>query len=475
MGDFNYRSKYILGKLRRLYFMALPETKEDYKKSRVCFTISDVAAQSIVQLSGGTFIVTLMSFIGISDSNIGMITSLVAFAALFQLLSIQFTRKLKKVKLYVCITALQRVFLGFIFFIPLIDISKNQKIMLLIICYLIAQISVQIGAPAIQDWIASLVPGRLRGKYFAIKESVIVFALSIVMLSAGMILDYYKTKNIVTGFIIIGIAIFIFVVINVTFLSKMKEPKLSATNLEGKEMHGRILKKNRQINQQEENEGLIKGFKAAFSNLKFIKVFILTCLWNGTFYMVSPFTASYQIKELKLSYTYLMLVSFVFNLYRIMIMRKWGKLGDRYGMAKVLKFAYLFMGGNYLIMTFTVPSNAYIMLIFTSVFSSTAWGFLNIGLFGVQLDYIKSNKRMMQLSLMSSIAGIFGFFMSIVGGKILQYFQKNQMILFDKTIYAQQILNFIGFCMLLVTFLYVKIFIQNEKVEVNKSDGGLSH
>ena len=93
-----YVHRYLLGQLRRIYFMALPEGKEDFKKSRICYTTADTAAQTISQLAGGTFLATLMSYCKISDANIGIITSLVRLAALSQLFLINFFKKLKKSK-----------------------------------------------------------------------------------------------------------------------------------------------------------------------------------------------------------------------------------------------------------------------------------------------------------------------------------------------------------------------------------------
>ena len=47
--DFNW----LLGHLRRIYFMALPENEEDYEKSRGYYIAGDSATQTIAQLAGG--------------------------------------------------------------------------------------------------------------------------------------------------------------------------------------------------------------------------------------------------------------------------------------------------------------------------------------------------------------------------------------------------------------------------------------
>ncbi len=470
----HYTNQYLLAKLRRIYFMALPESKEDYKKSRVNFTIGDSAAQTIGQLAGGAFIASLMTYCKISDANIGIITSLASLAALAQIFLIQFMGRIKKYKFLVCFTSLQRILFSAIYFIPFLDISNKLKAIAIIFLYFIGQVFVQVGTPASQDWIASLVPSRLRGKYFSIKDSIAVFIVSGVMLIAGMILDYFKASAIRTGFLIVGVLIFILVIINVVAMSKMKEPRVSYLNEEGKEMHGRLAKKAKEMESDTEGNktnNLFSELTHAFRNNKFRKALILQSLYITGFYISAPFVASYQVNILKLPYTFMMLVGFICNLYRIYITPKFGRMADKYGMAKILRYSLTILALNILVIALTVPGNAYPFFIFGAVLSSTAWAFVGIGLFGVQLDFFQGEKRMIWLSLVSSISGVLGFLVSIVGGKILNVLEANPVIIGGKFIYAQQILNGLGFLILIGSAIYIKVKIETEKIDSNRKDG----
>jgi len=471
-----FKNRYFLAQMRRIFFMALPESKKDFKKSRIQYTISDSAVQTIVQLSGGTFLATIMAFCGISAANIGIITSLVSFAALSQIFLLKYLKRIKKYKLLVCFTALHRILFALIYFIPLLSISNTQKAILIVILYFLGQIFVQIGNPASQDWIASLVPSRLRGKYFSIKDSIAVFVVSSTMLLAGIILDYFKERNIITGFVIIGILIFILVLINVISLSMMKEPKTSYMNLDGKEMHGRLAKRAREIEKigKVKDTGILLEIKEAFLDPRFRKVFILQCLFTLSFYISVPFNASYQIVELSLPFTFIMFTSFIFNLYRIFITPKLGRLADKHGMAKLLRYTLFALGLYYLSMAFTMPGNAYPMQIISSIFASTGWAFVGIGIFGVQLDFFKHEKRMVWLTLTSSIAGVFGFVISVISGNVLNYLQKASLSLWNVRIYAQQVLNLFAFIVILITVLYIKVFIESEKIASNHRDGKIT-
>lgn len=473
LNNISYIHRYMMGQLRRIYFMALPESKEDFKRSRIFYTTADSATQTIAQLSGGTFLAALMTYCNISDANIGIVSSLLSCAALSQLFMVNFFKRLKKYKLLVCVTSLQRLLFAFIFFIPLFSLGGSLQAFLIIALYFIGQIFVQIGSPASQDWIASLVPGRLRGKYFAIKDSIAVFIVSSTMLIAGMILDFYKARNILIGFIIVGSMIFILTLINVIALSKMKEPKTSYINEAGKEMHGRLAKKAKIIEKEtcEKGQGILSELKGAFADYRFRKAFLVQCLYIFAFYICIPFNASYQINELSLPYTFIMLISFVFNLYRIYITPRFGRLADKYGMAKLLRFTLLALGLNFLTTAFTIPANAYPLFIVGTILNSTAWAFVGIGLFGIQLDFFRTEKRMVWLTITSSLTGFLGFLVSILGGAILDYLQKLDLHIFGIKIYAQQVLNLIGFLIILITVYYIKFHIETEKIAVNRKDG----
>ena len=166
-----------------------------------------------------------------------------------------------------------------------------------------------------------------------------------------------------------------------------------------------------------------------------------------------------------------MLVGFLFNLYRIYISPKLGRMADKHGMAKILRYTVLALGFNLLSNTFTMPFNAYPMLIVGAFMGSTAWAFVGIGLFGIQLAFFKSENRMTRLIIVSSLCGLFGFLVSILGGQLLKYFQSLSPYLFGQKIYAQQILNLIGFIVILFMVYYIRFHIETVKIDVNRKDG----
>lgn len=170
----------------------------------------------------------------------------------------------------------------------------------------------------------------------------------------------------------------------------------------------------------------------------------------------------------------MMLVGFFCNLYRIYITPKIGRMADKYGMAKMLRYSLAILGLNLLAIAFTVPANAYPFHILGALLSSTAWAFVGIGLFGVQLDFFKNEKRMIWLSLVSSLSGVLGFFVSVVGGRLLNFLEGHSVTINGIYIYPQQILNVLGFLILIGCSIYIKFQIETEKIDTNRQDGRVS-
>ncbi|MDL2301529.1 MFS transporter [Lachnospiraceae bacterium OttesenSCG-928-D06] len=462
-------TNYVMGKMRRIYFMSLPENRRDYKKSRVCYTVGDSAAQTIVQLAGGTFLATLMGVLGISDGNIGVIASISSLAAIANLISMKLSAKLEKNKLFVCVTVMQKFWLAFMFFIPLLEISSGMKQILMVACYALAQISIQVGTPATVDWVASLIPTKLRGRYYSIKDSIAVFVIVTVMLIMGIFVDTVKEININIGFVVLGLVIALLTLINVVSFSKMKEPKISKTDGAGKEIHGSLVKKTRSSADRKPDISIIKETKAAFKSKGFRKILILNGLWLTAFYSASPFNSSYQIKDLSLPYTYIMILSFVTNMLRIYLTPKAGKLADKLGMDRVLKWALSAMGLHYLMMTLSRPANAYVMAACASTFSALGWTFVGIGMLGVQLEYLDEKKRIVQYALFAMISGVYGFCVSFFAGRALDFFQGLNLSIAGNKIYAQQVTNITGVLFVIITVIYLsKSIINGEKNKVEE-------
>lgn len=456
---------WFLGRFRRTFFMALPENEADYEKSRRRYIVGDAAAQTIVQLAGGTFLVSLMLSVGFSDAQAGVLTSVGCLAALFQLFTMRMVNHLTKRKLFICLMTVQKLYLAFIFFIPLLPVPDSARQLLLITGYFIAQVCAQIGTPATQDWIASLVPARLRGNYFSRKDAVCVFVTVTMMLLSGIVMDATAGERQSTGFTLNGSIILILVLLNAWAFSCMKEPRLGEMNADGKEIHGKLRHKYMQ-KQSAHNGSFLLEMRDAFGKADFRMAFTLTLLWQTAFYCAAPFNSSYQLEELGMPFTFIMVIGFLCNMLRIAITPLMGKLGDKHGMAFLYKYSLVGILLYFIFFALAVPSNAYPMVILGTVCSALGWSFAGIGLFGVQLELLEEGKRDIHLSILLALSGVYGFLVSFASGFLLDFLQKTLISRPGQRLYAQQFTNLLGAGFLLLTIVYLKCKVQKRERQI---------
>ena len=454
---------YMMGRFRRVYFMSVPESKEDYKSSRICYSVGDTATQTIAQLAGGAFLVTLMTELGFSDGEIGTVSSIVCLASLMQLFAVRLSGVFHKNKLFVTFGILQQIWFALMFFIPFLQADRLTGKLLFLLCYLFANCVLQLTTPAKLDWLASIVPARLKGKYLSIKDAAAVFVVVTVMLLMGIAVDRFKEGHLGLLFILLGSVTAAFTLLNVAAFSMMHEPRLSATDENGLELNGRLARRS-SGKKQEESFRFGEEIRIALANTGFRKALLLCCLWMTVFYTGNPFNASYQVKELHLSYTYIMALSFGASMLRVWLMPKAGKLADRIGMTTVYQWTLLCFGGYYLLMALTVPANAVWMTVFSSLASALSWTFLSTGLFAIQMECVDESHRIAQFAIMSVVSGLYGFLVSLLSGRLLDYLQQHRPVLFGYTCYAQQITNLIGAAAVAVMAVWMqKTFAQKRR------------
>ncbi len=454
MNNFTVMYSLLGGKLRRLFFMSYPETNQDYKKSRIYYTTASAALSPVGDLTQGAYLVALMTYLGFSDGDMGVMNAIASLASVMQLVSMKLSKKIVKNKLFVCAGSFQRFWLSFIFFIPLFALSKGTGRVLMTVAYFINQISGTIIGPATTDWVARLVPERFRGRYFSIKEAVGTFTNITITLIVGILLDTLSDRPLVM-FTVVGSIIAVLVAIYVVFTLMMKEPKFEHLNEDGKEMMGRLAKKD-VVAVREPSMKFHEELRIAFKDENFRKLLGFHILYMLALYIANPFNGSFKVNDMKLSYTFLSACTFGTCMIRVFLLPRVGKLADRIGMNTVTMWAFGGLAMNYLFCGLSTLENAVPMHICSSIGNAAAWGFIGTGMLGINLKCLNEERRITQLALISVISGLLGFSFTFVMGKFVDWvevFISTRDTIFT---YAQQITNPMGVVMIIILICYMK-------------------
>ena len=79
-------------------------------------------------------------------------------------------------------------------------------------------------------------------------------------------------------------------------------------------------------------------------------------------------------------------------------------------------------------------------------------------------SYVDSKYFVQATAIKNSLGGIFGFLASVGASKILEAIQNNGNMVFGLHIYGQQALSMISFALVIITILFIKLRMENQKV-----------
>ena len=81
----------------------------------------------------------------------------------------------------------------------------------------------------------------------------------------------------------------------------------------------------------------------------------------------------------------------------------------------------------------------------------------------IVFDYVPESERTATLGMKAGISGVFGFGITALAGAILKNIQEKGLVLFERKIYAQQILSLVSFVLCVILVFYVTLVIRRLK------------
>ncbi len=377
--------------------------KEKGKK----YSLKDGASYSVMDGMGLRYITPYALSMGLSNKLIGIIEVLPTLIAnITRIFLHKSYHKNSRKKM-----ALPFVFIQAFFWIPLLlvgfsyfflELKFSYAALLLIISYSVIIISGLIVSPAWTSWMQDLVETK-RGEYFGKRSKINGIVVILSMLSAGMILDYFKGERVFFGFVILFGLASIGRYFSFYFLKKQYEPTP------------------------------VRDEKAYFSFIQFIKKMssnnfgrfvIFTALVSFGVAIASPFFAVYMLKELNLSYLSFTLINLSSLLSPILFLSFIGKRIDRIGTVRVMKisgFLISFVPLLWILSIFLTNFPSWFLityLIIVEFFSGFVWASYNLSTSNFIYDAVTKQKIILCFTYFGFINSIGSFLGGFIGGQI---------------------------------------------------------
>lgn len=403
-------------------------------RSRVLYIIEAALEYFISILVAGSYLATLTTHLGMSDSLTGIISSFISLGCLFQLFSVVLKRRQVKTIVTVLSVVNQLLFM-LLYIIPLSGAGKQVRIALFITAIFLAYLIYNSVHPLKINWLMSLVDDRKRGVFTSYKEIVSLLSGMVFSFGMGTLIDHFQYKGEVeTAFILCGITVFVLMLLHTLTMAFSVEIPLETVP---------------------ERKNPIREMLGTLQDKNVVKVTILFMIWHIATSAATPFYGTYLIKELGFSLQFVSILSIVYSLVRASVSTFWGKFADKNSFATMVSICLCIAGAGFFVNIFTVPANGKIFYTLYYALYAIAMGGINSALTNLVFDMVGPDKRSNALALSQSASGVLGFLTTLIVSVLVSHIQNSGNRFLGMDLYAQQVTSALAFVFTVVSVLYV--------------------
>jgi len=421
-------------------------SKPGYARSRWAYTFECLFEYIVALMVTDAFLATLLSNMGISDAVIGVISSLISLAFLFQLFSILVVQHIHNIKaVAVPIHCVGQLFFLMLYLLPFLNIPAQFRTAVVIGCLLVAYLGNYLVTSVIFNWGNSYVDPICRANFAATKE-IISLAIGVVAsLTIGWVFDGFVARGeINSGFLFIAIMMLLMNIGDFVCLMLMKNRKTEKSKAEQAEPFWQVIRK-------------------LFANRRFIYCVVLHAMWSISVYMTVGFMGIYKTKELMLSVSAVQIINIAACVMRALFTMPIARYSNKHSYAKGVKLGLIIAAIGYLANIFTTQSHWWLVVLYTVLYQVACAG-TGQNMLNMVYSYVDKKYFVQASALKQSISGLCGFGASMLASRILEAVQAGGNTLFGMTVYGQQLLSAISLMLVIITILFVHFVLEKQQI-----------
>lgn len=372
--------------------MTLEKKKLDNALSN---SIKDGAAYAAMDGITTTYTTPFALALGASGFYIGILNSVPQFfVTLSQMFISKYIEKFGTKRVTTTLSLVQKLSWFLIMLLPLI--ALQDKLLFFILLITVANVVLGLSLTAWSSWMGNLVPEKIRGSYFGKRSMVVSMFSFVTTLVAGWILNLTGSLE---GFSLIFFLAFLFGMTSYYYLKKI--PEVGCSGVKSKRMS--VLKFSKELKKQ-------KNFRPFARHM---------AMMSFAVNIASPFFIVYMLNVMGISYAWFGIVTAIEILTKIVMMRHWGKLSDKFGDRTVMALCNIFI---IFYPFFFIFVKTPLHLILLSVFSGMCWSGFDLTSFNYLLDVTPGEKRPSYIANYKIYVGISLFLAPLIGGALSQFF-----------------------------------------------------
>lgn len=357
--------------------------------------LNGVASTIVMNATNNYFALFAISVIGVSNYQVGLISSLPQFIGMFAMVlgSIIMNRLSEKKRFTAYSILFTRLFLIAIFFVMFIPAEYRAWVFVILVGLM--NLPGSFANLSWQSLIGDLIPDQRRSGFFSERNRILTIVGMITTFLVGFILQQFD-KNDAFPFQLLFLVAFVFGVLEVYYLMKHKEYK------------------------KEISAVAKKGFHFDWSVYKhkpFVYFLLCAIFFNFAWQLAWPLFSIYQIKFAHATGFWISIFTVANQIGQIISYKWWGRMTDQHGNAKMLILCALGMATAPFL---TILSTDMIYLTVVNLFSGLFLSGTILILFNQLLDVTKENNRSSFIAHYNIVLAIIGFFAPQFGVFLLE-------------------------------------------------------
>ncbi len=417
-----------------------------FVRSRRAYSTQCMLEYFIALLVSDAFLSKLLTVLGLSDAQVGVISSLISAAFLFQLASVFLVDRIRRVKrCLLFFTTFSQMLFASLYFLPFLNLPAALRQPTVVCLLLLGYFCNYFVTTMVFQWGNSFVSPDLRGEFSAGKEMQSLLGGMIFTLLIGFMVDTLEARGqLMSAFLYIALIGLLTSAGNYICIRRIG---------------GREALLSRPANAPRLREIL----RNTFGRREFRSLVVLTALYNAALYLSTGFLGTYKLKELALSVGAVQLINIAANLCRFAVSRPMGRYSDRTSFARGALLALCITAAGFALNIFAAPGAWFFAVLYTVLYAVGQAG-LSQNMVNMAFNYVPVDYFVHATAIKNSIGGICGFTASLLGGWLLGRIQQNGNSLFGLHVYGQQALSLLSFVLLCAAAIYTRVAIVPQKI-----------
>lgn len=387
----------------------------------------------------------LLKNIGLPDSTIGIVASLMSLAFLIQLATIflmQHIRNMKKTVIVFDVSSM--LCFTCTYLLPFIPVGPAIRSMLVFVTIGGGFLFKYLQLNLYYKWGNSFVKPENRGAFSARNEAISQAAGVVFALVMGGLIDWFdKQGQLEKSFLIIACTIGFLTVVDLAMLLTIKNYSAEETQRQ-KKPFGKVLKNT-------------------LGNRNFRNVVIMISLYDIGRYLTVGFLGTFKTQDLLLTVGAVQLINICASVLRCALSRPAGKWADRTSFAYVYRMGLWVCALSFLLIIFTTKERWWLIIAYTLLYN-VAMTAIPGNANNMTYSYVPIDYFVQAQAIRSSIAGTLGFLASLLASRILAAVQANGNVLFGIPIHGQQLLAGMSLCVILADILFNKYVVGKQAI-----------